>query len=329
MIWRAWCFVAGLAPGALAGIALAPGPNDPSPLWLQAGAPAGGLLLFLIAHFLNRRPQDEPDRGARFARAASAGLLALPALALVFLQLAPGPPVLLGIVIVFLTLAFFRAVRRRAPAGGVAGQLTSIFGVLALGTTALFLLSGLVATLRAEPPLRTEGNRKAVLDHDAGIETVALPVCEARAERVDVLHGAGAHPRLDGSGQHVWFDANGPEGRRQVHRLALATGEVACLTCDEPGNNRRPAPNREGSVVLFDTDRWATWRRPGNTELQLLNAAAAARGVPSRRITYSPGPDERALFAPAANTLAWSHGEGGRYRVVSGGLVSGHGSLQV
>ena len=111
--------------------------------------------------------------------------------------------------------------------------------------------------------------------------------------------------------------------------MRLATGEVTCLTCDEPGNNRRPAPNREGSVVLFDSDRYATWRHPGNTELQLLNTTAAARGVPSRRITYSPGPDERPLFAPAANTLAWSRGEGGRYRVVSGGLVSGHGSLQV
>jgi hypothetical protein len=305
------------------------GPGDPSLAWVQGGALAGGLLMLIVALLLDRRPPDEPDRGARFAQAASAGLVAWPALAATLLGLPPGPAIAFGVVLALLALAFVLAKRRRAPAGGVARQLGSALLALVGGTVVLLLLGMLLASFVADVPARAEATRKAIFDHDAGVETVNLPSCAPRAARVDVLRSAGAHPRLEGTGENVFFDAPGSDGRRQVYRLVVATGEVACLTCDEPGNNRHPAPNATGSVVLFDTDRYASWRRPGNTELQLLNTPAALRGVASRRITYSPGPDERPIFAPAANTLAWSRGEGGRYRAVSAGLVSGHGSLQV
>jgi len=329
LLWRVWCLVAGLAPGALAVLAFAPGPGAPSLLAVQAGALLGGGVLLLVTSLMARRPQDEPDRGAHFARAASAGLIALPALAATLLGLAPGPRVWLAATIAVLALALFLASRRRAPAGGIAGQLVAATSALVGGSLAILLVAGLLATLRTADVERDEAQRHAIFDHDAGVETVALPSCAPRAERIEVLASTGAHPRLAASGSQLWFDAPGPDGRRQIHRRMQGSGETRCLTCEEPGNNRHPAPDREGSVVLFDTDRHATWRQPANTELHLLNASAAERGVASRRITWLPGPDERPIFAPAPNTLAWSRGEAGRYRVVSSGLVSGHGSLQV
>jgi hypothetical protein len=325
VVWRVWCFVCGLAPGALSALAFAPG----SVLALQVGALAGGALLVVAASLLARRPQDEPDRGAHFARAASAGLVAIPAGAATWLGLAPGARVWLAAIVLLLVGACFAASRRRAPAGGLAGQLAAALTALVGGTAAVLLVAGLWAAFGAGEVRRDEKTRHAIFDRDATVETVALPSCAPRAERIQVLASTGAHPRLAADGAELWFDAPGPDGRRQIHRRKRASGEIDCLSCAEPGNNRRPAPNPAGTVVLFDTDRYATGWDPGNTELQLMNAAAAERGVPSRRITYGPGPDERAIFAPAPNTLAWSRGEAGRYRVVSAGLVSGHGSLQV
>lgn len=333
MFWRAWCFLAGLAPGALGALAVAslvsPRPDEPSQAVVRAGALAGGGLLLAVAHLLDRRPQDEPDRGARFARAASIGLVAWPGVAVVLLQLGPGPVVAFTLVVAMLAVAFVLAARRRAPAGGLGAQIATAAAAVGGGAALFLLLGALLASFGAEAPVRTEANRNAVLDHDAGVETVALPSCSPRAARVEVLRGAGAHPRLDGTGERLFFDAPGPDGRRQIHRLSIATGEVACLTCGEPGNNRRPAPSTSGTMVAFDTDRHASWRRPGNTELHVVNTSGALRGVQSRRVTYHPGPDEHPTFTPVSNTLAWSRGESGRYRAVSGGLVSGHGSLQV
>ncbi len=333
MFWRAWCFFSGLGPGALGALAVASlvsqHPDEPARLWVRLGALAGGLVVLLVAHLLDRRPQDEPDRGARFARAASAGLVAWPALALALLQLPPSPVASFLLVFLLLAAAFAWAARRQVPVGGLGAQVGAVLLAVLGGGLVLLSASALSASLGAEEPTRTDANRRAVFDHDATIDTVPLPECSPRASRVAVVHETGAHPRLDAEGNHLFYDAPGPEGRRQIHRMTLASGEHACLTCGEPGNNRRPAPSRGGASVAFDTDRHVSWRRPGNTELHLLNTSAALRGVKSRRITYEPGPDEGALFGPSPNTLAWSRGEGGRYRAVSGGLVSGHGSLQL
>jgi len=321
--------VAGLAPGALAVVAFAPRPPDPSPLAVELGALAGGVLLLVAATLLARRPQDEPDRGAHFARAASAGLVAIPAGVASLLGLAPGPRPLALAVLALLALALFAASRRRAPAGGVAGQLAAALSALVGGAAAVLLVAGLIAAFGAPEVVADAARQHAVYDHDATVATIAFPSCAPRAERVEVIASTGAHPRLAAGGALLFFDAPGPTGRRQIHRRRAASGETRCLTCGEPGNNRHPAPNAEGTVVLFDSDRHATWLRPSDTELHLLNVPGAERGVASRRITYSPGPDERPILAPATNTLAWSRGEGGAYRVVSSGIVSGHGSLQV
>jgi len=329
LFWRVWCFLAGLGPGALAVLALASGPQEPSPASVELGAVAGGALLLLVAILLARRPQDEPDRGAHFARAASAGLVAVPALAASVLGLAPGPRVFFAGTALLVTTALLAASRRRAPAGGLAGQLGAALAALVGGSAGVLLLAGLLASLRSVDGVRDEAMRDAIFDRDASIETVALPSCAPRAKRVEVLEPFGAHPRQAAGGVQLWFDAPGPDGRRQIQRRMRATGEVRCLSCGEPGNNRHPAPNPGGTVVVFDTDRHSTWLRPNDTELQLLNAAAAERGIPSRRITYAPGPDERPIFAPAPSTLVWSRGEAGAYRVVTSSLVSGHGSLQV
>ncbi|HKJ24253.1 MAG TPA: hypothetical protein VKB65_05480 [Myxococcota bacterium] len=321
--------MAGLAPGALAVVAFAPRPPEPSPLAVQVGALAGGVLLLLAATLLARRPQDEPDRGAHFARAASAGLVAVPALSASWLGLAPGPRVFAVAVVLLLVVALYAASRRRAPVGGFARQLGAALTAFVGGAVAVLLVGGLWAAFAAPEVVPDDARHRAVYDQDATVATVALPSCAPRAERVEVLTSAGAHPRLAAGGETLFFDAPGPSGRRQVHRRHAASGDVHCLTCGEPGNNRHPAPNADGTVVLFDTDRYATWLRPNDTELQLLNVAGAERGVASRRITYFPGPDERPIFAPSVNTLVWSHGEDGGYRVVSSAIVSGHGSLQV
>jgi len=292
------------------------------------GALCGGLVLVAVAGLLARLPHGEPDAGAHIARAASAGLVAVPALAATLLGLAPGPRVLFFAVLVLLAGAFFVAARGRAPASGLAAQAGAALGALLGGTLGIVLVAGLVASFEGEDPEVSEATRNAILDHDAGLETVAFPACAPRASRVVVLPMAGAHPRLDTQGEVLWFDTE-VGGRRQIQRRVMATGEVSCMTCEEPGNNRRPAPGPAGSLVVFDTDRYASWRRPGDTELHLLNAAAAARGIHSRRLTFSPGADERAGFAPAPTTLVWSRGEAGRYRVVSAALRSGHGSLQL
>ena len=319
----------GLGPGALAVLAFWPGAQAPPLVWVQGGALAGGVLLLLAASLLARQPHDEPDRGAHFARAASAGLVALPALAAALLGLSPGPRASFAAVLVLLAVALFAATRRRAPAGGLAGQLGAASGALLGGTAAILLAGGLSAALRAGEPEYDDATRNAVLDHDARTDTVALPACAPRAERVDVIAHAGAHPRLAPGGGTLWFDAQGPDGRRQIHRLARASGELACVTCDEPGNNRRPAPGPGGVLVAFDTDRHARWRHPGDTEIHLLNASTVRRGVHSRRMTWTPGPDEWPLFAPGSETLVWSRGEAGRYRLVSASLRTGHGALQL
>jgi len=321
--------VAGLAPGALAVVAFAPRPPDPSPLAVQLGALAGGALLLLATTLLARRPQDEPDRGAHFARAASAGLVAIPAGVASLLGLAPGPRPLALAVLALLALALFAASRRRAPAGGVAGQLAAALSALVGGAAAVLLVAGSIAAFGAPEVVIDEARQHAVYDHDATVATIALPSCAPRAERVEVIASTGAHPRLAAGGALLFFDAPGPTGRRQIHRRRTVSGETRCLTCGEPGNNRHPAPNAEGTVVLFDSDRHATWLGPSDTEVHLMNVSGAEHGVASRRITDSPGPDERPIFAPTTNTLVWSRGEGGTYRVVSSEIVSASDSLRV
>jgi len=141
-----------------------------------------------------------------------------------------------------------------------------------------------------------------------------------------VLLERGAHPRFGPAGRLLWFDARGPDGRRQVHRLDRASGEVECWTCDEPGNNRRPSPSSSGHGVVFDTDRHAGSRHPTNTEVHLISAGSQKRRF-SRRLTHGPGPDDHALFDPGGGLLVWSRGHEGRYEVATAAIQSGHGGI--
>jgi hypothetical protein len=144
---------------------------------------------------------------------------------------------------------------------------------------------------------------------------------------VQPLTERGAAPRLAADGATLWFEAREPDGRIQLQRLA-PDGRVVCWTCAEAGNNRRPAPHPSGNAVLFDTDRFASWRSPADTDVML----ASGRGEdgprhPARRITYSPGPDDHALYDPSGAGLLWTHGGEGRFEVRRASILSGHGGL--
>jgi hypothetical protein len=80
--------------------------------------------------------------------------------------------------------------------------------------------------------------------------------------------------------------------------------------------------------VLFDTDRFASWRSPAETEVMV----ASGRGTdaprhPAHRITYSPGPDAHAIYDPSGSGLVWTHGGEGRFEVRRASILSGHGGL--
>ena len=234
-------------------------------------------------------------------RAWLAACAALPAAGLAWGLLSPGP--------------------RRSALAFAAGAPAALVG----GTAAVLAAGFAAASLGPDPPPLGEATAAAIYDLDARVATRPLPRCDARPAASRVLLERGAHPRLDADGARLWFDAPGEDGRRQVHRLELASGRAVCWTCGEPGNNRRPVPAAGG--VLFDTDRWATRAAPWNTELQQITATGEAPRRPSRRLTYHPGRDDHALPGPGGGSVVWSRAVGGRFAVVSAGFQRAHGAL--
>jgi len=335
LIWRVICFASGACLGLLAGLAVV-GAGSPRPAWLptlsdlvlvELAVAAGGLLLLGVASWIARVRDDDPDRGLHLAASACVGFAALPAAAGALFDLAPGPGAWLGALAAVLALALVRGARRHGPTRGLAGCLVAAGAAIVVGG-ALFVASAAVrAALGPEAPAPTESQRAAVFDLDARVATRALPRCGPGVAEARVLAVAGAHPRLGADGRFLWFDAAAPDGRRQVYRLDRERESAVCWSCDEPGNNRRPSPSLDGTGVVFDTDRFATWRDRANTELQLASAGGDGPGLGSRRLTVSPGPDEQALFGPSPSLLVWSRGEGGRFAVVSAVVRSGHGGL--
>jgi hypothetical protein len=317
--WRAWCFVCGLAPGALAAFAFAP-PDASLPASLGAGAAAGGLVLLGLASLLARRGAD----GRSLAAGAGAGLAAAPALGAAWLGLAPGARPLAWAALALVVVAL--AVAARESHGRARPVRAAALGLLG-GAVAVVAGAGALARLGAVEPTFGEAAAVGIYDLDARVATLPLPRCGPRPAAVEVLLGRGAHPRLARDGASLWFDAPGGDGRRQVHRMLVATGEVACFTCGEPGENRRPDPNPTGTSVVFDSDRHRGPRAPANTELHLLDARGEPGSRASRQVSFSPGRDDHALFAPDGRSLLWSRGSGGRYDVVSAGFLTGHGGL--
>lgn len=324
VLWRAWTFVVGLPLGALGVLALQRTPTLQS---LSGGAVAGGVALVLLASLLARWRDDDPARGRHLALGASSALLALPSGFAALLGLAPGAPALFFAALVLVALALLRRALRAGPAGGaaaIAGACGLWLVAGALGATAL---GGVVATLGAEPRFPTPEQAAAIYDLDARVAPAALPQCGPRPARVSVLAARGAHPRFGPDGGFLWFDAPGENGRRQIHRLERASGEVRCWTCGEEGENRRPSPGDSGSAVVFDTDRFASALAPANTELQLVSARGERPDAPSRRLTFHSGRDDHALFGPGSTRVVWSRQESGRHQVVSAGIQTGHGGV--
>ncbi len=115
MIWRSWSFLAGAPVGPLALLAV----GGAHAAWaLDYAAAAAGSLLLAIDSWIARVRDDDAARAAHLACAASAGLVALPALAAALLQLPPGPRFWLVVQILLLSVALGWAARVRAPGGG-------------------------------------------------------------------------------------------------------------------------------------------------------------------------------------------------------------------
>ena len=333
MFWRAICFASGVCLGLLGALAVvAPAsteiPRALSPaLVVELGAGGGGLVLLALASWIARVRDDDPDRGLHLATSASVGFAALPAAGAALLDLSPGPRAFAAVIAAALAVALVRGARRRGPTRGRAGCFLAAALALAAGGVAVVAATAVGAATAPAAPPPTPEQEAAVFDLDARVATRAVPRCRSKPLGTSVLLASGAHPRMGPEGRFLWFDAATSDGRRQVHRLDRTSGTVVCWSCGEPGNNRRPAPANDGVGLVFDTDRYVSWRDPTNTELQITSGAGEAPGIGSRRLTVSPGPDERAVFGPSPNLVAWTRGEGARLGVVSAVVRSGHGGL--
>jgi len=324
MLWRAWCCLAGVPLGILAVLAIAP---DAAAWTVEAGALAGGLALLAIVWLVARRRDDDPDRGRHLATTTG---LAFAAWALLAGRLfGIGPPLLASgaALLVLLALAIARAAWRTGPAGGPGRWAAVALGALLAGVATALAWTGIGAAFAPAPAAPTPPQIDAVYDLDARVVTRPLPRCAARPARIEPLLDRGAHPRYTADARVLWFDARAEGGRRQLHRLERESGAVQCWTCGEDGNNRYPAPTEDGAGVVFETDRWATPRDPANTELHLTGGGGTAPEFGSRRLTVSPGPDERPLFGPGGGIVAWSREHDGRYDVVLAPIRSGHGGV--
>jgi hypothetical protein len=322
-LYRIWAFVAGVPVGVLAALAAGGG----SWTALEAGAAAGGALLLLAVVAAARFATPEAERGAHLTRAATAGFAALPAAAGAWLGLQPRPSLALALLLGVLALRLALAMRASGPAGSWLRWLRAALEAVAFGTVAFLLTSAAFAALGG--PARSaavpESFARYVYDVDAGVALAPKPGCRPEVARREVI-GSGARPALGAGGAVVWYDAPGPDGRRQIQRLDRRTGASVCWTCGEEGENRRPRLAPSGSVLVFETDRHATAFEPTNWDLHLISALGEAPTA-SRRLTYDPAPDTYGDLDPGGRLLFWSSGRGGRYAVATAGLRQGHGGL--
>jgi hypothetical protein len=329
VLWRLWSFASGLPLGALVGLATLRGASA-SPMRLAWGAAVGGALLAAAVSLLARWRDDEADRGRHLAAAASLAWLAVPVGVALWLGFAPPPWVWLAATGGIVVAALLAGVRAIGPAGGPLRWMLRAVAAAALGAPAALALGAAGAALGGagvEAP--TPRWASTVYDLDARVATRPLPSCSPTPRSERVLLELGAHPSFAPDAGALWFDAAAPGdgGRRQIHRLDRASGEVTCWTCGEPGNNARPHAGDSGLAVVFETDRNATWLHPDDTDVQLLATRGEAARAPSRRLTFSTAPDERPLLGPGSGLLVWSQREAGGYEVVAAAIRGGHGGL--
>ncbi len=323
MILRLWAFVATAPLGALAALAW---PGELGALACAALVVAAGALGAMLAALVARSADDTLDRAAHVMRGASMGLAALPACVAAALRLGPPAWVWLALSGLALSLALWRAGRAATAAPGPGGQLASALLALVASAVVVIAISVGHGWLSPASPEPDSTLRAAAFDLDSRVPLRAPTGCAPRAARISPLTERGAAPRLGSDGATVWFEAREADGRFQVQRRA-PDGTVACWSCAEPGNNRRPAPHPMTANVLFDTDRFASWRSPADTDVMLANGRGDAPRHPARRITYSPGPDDHALYDPSGAGLFWAHGGEGRFEVRRASILSGHGGL--
>ena len=325
MIWRLWALVCGVPIGLLGGLALDAGGLDAGLVAFVAAAAAGALAMLALASAARRRHRGAA-RADHLLRATSAGWLALPLALAEWVDVGPGALVWLALALAWVVQAFWRHARGRRRAPGPLRQLLTVAGELCVGVVVALVVGGLWAATDGGPLAPSETVRRASWDVDATVPLDPAPSCAPRARSVAPL-AEGSRPRVDEAGEHVWFEAPGPEGRIQVYAVARAGGAAACWTCGEPGNNRHPAPSSDGTAVVFSTDRFASARHPLDTELMVMARPKGARRFVSRRLTHDTAIDDHAGYDPGGHGIYWLRARRGRAVVRRAGIQSGHGGL--
>lgn len=323
MIWRLLSAAAGLPLGWLAGLAWLPAPTAGG---LQVAALVGAFGMAACVSAIERFLAIDGSRGMHLARGAAVATAALPAALLAHWGLGPGPAWSTGGIVGLVAVALFTASRVSGPCSWnryAAWLLASLFG----GTLAFVAVAMAFAAMSAEPAVDFTRRAPSIYDMDAQVETRELPGCPQRASQVRELGVAGAHPQLGQEGNTVWFDAVSDEGRRQIYRLDLESGDTLCWTCGQPGNNRHPAVGPTNRILLFDSDRDATPSQPDNTEIYQTTSQGDAPPGASRRLTFGVGPDERPVLGPSPTVIVWSRRHEGRYYVASASILTGHGGV--
>jgi hypothetical protein len=77
---------------------------------------------------------------------------------------------------------------------------------------------------------------------------------------------------------------------------------------------------------VFDTDRHAVWDDLANTEVYVVTASGQP-GALSRRLTWSRGRDDHAMYDPSGRGIVWTRARERDFAVVRASLRSGHGGL--
>ncbi len=325
MLWTLWSALCGLPVGALALLAL---DDEAATAALRAAAGAGAVAFAAGHGLLVRRRSDDPSRPIRLAVGASMGWAAAPAWALASRGLGPGAGWMLLVCAIGTAVSVWRAARDPGPALSAAPLRAGVLS-LAAGSVLWVAVAAVVAALGGPAELRGGATAAAIYDFDASVPTRTLPDCAQRLASHRVVIDSGARPRWGPNGEFVWFDAMAEAGRRQVHRLDLASGEVVCWTCGQPGNNVRPDPGPRGHVLVFDSDRHSDTRNPANTEVYRVSSRGDEPPSAARRLTHHVGPDEHAQMGASPAVVAWSRRQGGRYAIASATISQGHGGVSL
>ena len=246
MLWRLWAFFSSAPLGVLAALAL---PRSVTDAGLAAAAAAGGAIGVALASLAARFGDDAPDRSAHVARGASAGLVALPALLAALARLGPPAWVWLGLAVLALGLALWRASRAQTPGPGARGIALAALAALLAGAFGVASIAFVHGFLPVGSPPADANLRAAIFDIDSRVALRPRASCAPRVGALAVVAERGGAPRL-GADESIWFEARDDDGRFQIHRAAR--GRSAALL-DLPRARQQPearaAPRRRERAV--------------------------------------------------------------------------------